>query len=607
MNNLHTLLTQILDDKDLTTVFQPIVSLQHQSIIGYEALTRGPANSFLQQPMALFEAAEFYNLTTPLEFTCREVALKNFAQLNLANKLFLNVSPNVLLEPDFRHGQTLQFLKQLGMSPKQVVIELTEHHRIIDFDLMQEAVMHYRDMGFEIALDDLGAGYSGLRLWAELLPEYVKIDKHFTRGLHRDPIKINFVSSIQQMAKSMHCHIIAEGIEHWEDYNVISKIGITCAQGYYFSRPKEQPDLDIAPELFNAVETLKHPITGINSQTISSISKNTKSLSISTIIANVLKYFQEHPEIEVVPIVNGTMPIGIICKNQFFSRLFSSQYGPDLYGNQPVTIFLESNPLFVEYTMSIEDVSNLLTSNNYYNKAFIITQLGMYYGIGTIIDLLQAMTKQQILNAQHANSLTLLPGSRAINEWIDTLLRNQEAFAIAYIDLDNFKPYNDIYGYSQGDEIIKRVADILKQHLTTVDAHIGHIGGDDFIVLFRQADWLSHCTKILAAFAAQVPEFYSAKHQELGYISAFNRQGDMCRYPFLSLSIGIVPQEAVQYCQSHVDLSDLVAEAKHSAKLQEGNSYCIYTRNPQAEMLAAELLPTSHESYGAHLPTAYSD
>lgn len=579
MTNLHSLLLQILEKKNLTTVFQPIVSLNQQNIIGYEALTRGPVNSLLHQPIRLFEAAECYDLTTRLEYTCREVALDNYAKLNLPGKLFLNVSPNVLLEPDFKQGQTLQYLSRLGMGPNQVVIELTEHHRIIDFNLMQEAVMHYRSMGFEIALDDLGAGYSGLRLWAELLPEYVKIDKHFTKDLHKDSIKLNFVRSIQQMAYSMNCYVIAEGIETWETYNAVANLGIAFAQGYYFAKPCEQPSIHIDQNLFNITVSDPQPLLGINSQTIAGISRPALTLDVNTKIANALKYFQEYPEVEIIPIVNNNTPIGIISKNHFLTRLFSSKYGLELFGNKPLTLFLEYNPLFVEHTMSIEEVSHLLTSNSYFNKAFIITQSGEYFGVGTILDLLQAMTQQQIKNAQHANPLTLLPGSSVINEWINALLRNNQRFTVAYFDLDNFKPYNDIYGYSQGDEIIKLVANLLKNNLTPMGGQIGHIGGDDFIVIFNHDDWLKSCQVILQEFASKVPEFYSAQHQESGRISSFNRQGELCHFPLLSLSIGIVAPEAIQLCRSHVDISDLASEAKHHAKLQEGNSYFINRRN----------------------------
>jgi EAL domain-containing protein (putative c-di-GMP-specific phosphodiesterase class I) len=107
-------------------------------------------------------------------------------------------------------------------------------------------------MGFEIALDDLGAGYSGLRLWSELLPDYVKIDKHFIQKLHEDPVKMNFVKSIQNIATALNCKVIAEGIETADEFRAIEKIGIAYAQGYHFGRPMVTPIKKLDSSLFAA-------------------------------------------------------------------------------------------------------------------------------------------------------------------------------------------------------------------------------------------------------------------------------------------------------------------------------------------------------------------
>ncbi len=196
----------------------------------------------MHSPLSLFDAAERFDLNDELEFTCREAAIRRYAELALKEKLFLNVSPAVLLEPKCKAGETLKFFEQYGLDPASVVIELTEHQPTDDYPLMRKAVTYYRDMGFEIALDDLGAGYSGLRLWSELLPDYVKIDKHFIQGLHEDPVKLNFVQYFQNMAAALNCHVIAEGVETADEFHAVVKLGITHAQGYYFfARPEAIP------------------------------------------------------------------------------------------------------------------------------------------------------------------------------------------------------------------------------------------------------------------------------------------------------------------------------------------------------------------------------
>lgn len=252
---MHNELIAILGDQKLTPHFQPIVSLAQKKIMGYEALIRGPYDSPLHSPLNLFAAAERFDLSAKLEFICREITIKRYADLNINEKLFINVSPSLLLQPKFKKGETLRFLKEFGVDPRSVVIELTEHQPTDDYGLMREAVSHYRNMGFEIALDDLGAGYSGLRLWSELLPDYVKIDKHFIQKLHKDPVKLNFVKSILSMATALNCQVIAEGIETADEFKAIEKIGIAYAQGYYFGKPMAAPIEKLDSSLFATSHT----------------------------------------------------------------------------------------------------------------------------------------------------------------------------------------------------------------------------------------------------------------------------------------------------------------------------------------------------------------
>ena len=165
---LADLLRDILHQQNLKSLFQPIVDLGNGRIYGYEALLRGPSDSPLHSPTSLFTVAERCGRMAELDQLARTVHIRNFAALDLPGKLFLNVFPGTLLDADFRTGLTRQALQEVGLSPGQVVIELTEHFPIDDYDLVRHAMTHYRQMGFAVAIDDLGAGYAGLRLWSEL-------------------------------------------------------------------------------------------------------------------------------------------------------------------------------------------------------------------------------------------------------------------------------------------------------------------------------------------------------------------------------------------------------------------------------------------------------
>ncbi len=573
MSILHNELTKILNGKQLTPHFQPIVSLSQKKILGYEALIRGPSDSPLHSPFNLFDTAERFDLSTQLEYICREVTIKRYAGLNIKEKLFINVSPSVLLQPGFKKGETLKFLDQFGVDPCSVVIELTEHQPTDDFQLMFEAVTHYRKMGFEIAIDDLGAGYSGLRLWSELLPEYVKIDMHFIQGIHNDPIKLNFVRSIQNIASSLNCSVIAEGIETEDEFIAVEQLGITHAQGYYFARPAATPIEQVDKALFITSTQLK-----FNATKAAHIAKFIMPVSAETAISEVMSLFHSDSDLTILPLVDNNVASGIIFRDHFLFKLFSSRYGIDLHGKKPIKSFIEKAPLSFDQNTPIESVSKQLTSTMRNDQAFIITNNGEYSGIGTILKLLEEITRQQIHNAKHANPLTLLPGSVPINEQVDHLLASKIPFSFGYFDLDHFKPFNDVYGYSAGDNIIKAVANTLTQHIPAESGRVGHIGGDDFIVIFMGNDWLRCCENILQAFENTVPAYYTDDDIKNGGIYTENRIGEKSFFPLISLSVGLVDSVSTSQCQSHVDIADLASEAKKQAKKIEGNSFFINQR-----------------------------
>ena len=178
---------------------------------------------------------------------------------------------------------------------------------------------------------------------------------------------------------------------------------------------------------------------------------------------------------------------------------------------------------------------------------------------------------------------------------VNQLIANETPFAFGYFDLDNFKPFNDIYSYSAGDDIIKAVATTLTQCLPPESGYIGHIGGDDFIVIFTCEDWLQRCEKILDVFEKLVPSYYKSADVEAGGISAENRKGDKCFFPMTSLSVGLVPPTITAHCHSHVDIADLASESKKMAKKIDGNSYFVNHRHHPKKLEAIESVSDFHQ------------
>jgi len=247
------LLNEILENGTITTLFQPLFDISRQTILGYEALSRGPKNSCLEMPNTLFQVAHQYGLISELELLCRSKAIENFVHLKLQGKLFLNVSPKTLLDPSHPKGETLHLIKQFGLAAHRVVIEVTEQERVEDEFLLQKTMAHYRSLGFTIAIDDLGTGYSGLKQWSELCPDFVKIDRYFIDHCDKSVVKKEFLKLITALAKVTNTTVIAEGIERAEELTVLEGMGINYVQGFLLERPSNKPSYVLSARQIQAL------------------------------------------------------------------------------------------------------------------------------------------------------------------------------------------------------------------------------------------------------------------------------------------------------------------------------------------------------------------
>ncbi|MBZ4194857.1 MAG: GNAT family N-acetyltransferase [Candidatus Contendobacter sp.] len=289
-------------------------------------------------------------------------------------------------------------------------------------------------------------------------------------------------------------------------------------------------------------------------------------------VAVVSELFLKKPQLYYLPIVDGNMPVGMVYRLDFMN-IFLSRYGRELYSRKPIASFM-AEPLLIEQDTPLEDASRLITrrlDKRFELPAFIITHKGYYRGLGWMMDLLEKITDLRVQSARYSNPLTLLPGNVPIDERISDLLQTGQFFTVAYCDLDHFKPYNDIYGYERGDRIIQMTGELLSAHIDPERDFVGHIGGDDFIIIFQSNDWQVRCDAVLQEFGQRVPDYYHSADRERGGIQSKDRQGQPVFFPLLSLSIGVVQPDPAQ-CGSHHEVAMLATGAKHQAKLQAGNS-----------------------------------
>lgn len=563
----------------LTAVFQPILDMQHATVVGYEGLIRGPENSVLHSPIELFRVARACGMVTEVEYLSRRIVLESFARLDLSGKIFLNVSPDILLQPDSKTGETLKYLEELGLQPSQVVIELTENAQALDYQLLRDATQHYRNMGFEIAIDDLGEGFSSLRLWSEIRPEYIKVDKHFIHNIHLDPVKMQFARSIQEIAAKSGAQVIAEGIETQDELMAIRDLGIAYGQGYHIARPNASPSQEITADISKSLIRADISRENIlqNRATVEKLLKFIPAVEPACNNEDVFKMFDKNSELFAIPVVIDGRPVGLIGRNMMIND-YARPYRRELYGRRPCEMMMDKSAIIVDQMVSLQDLSDLILKSDprHLSVGFIITDNGQYRGMGSGHDLLRIISQMQINAARYANPLTLLPGNVPISEQIDSLLQSGTSFIACYCDLDNFKPFNDVYGFKKGDEVIQLTGRLLTEACGPYD-FLGHIGGDDFIVLFQSEHWESRCNEFLSKIGDTFPSFYSDIDRQRGAIETEDRQGDRRFHPILSISIGALVVEPDLY-QSHHEVAAACVNAKKQAKKVAGNNLFIERR-----------------------------
>lgn len=566
-------LLDIIESRKINTHFQPIISSYGQSIFAYEALSRGPADSHLSSPVQLFEEAKTSQQLFALESVCRSRAIENFSHQRLPGKLFLNVTPETLLQPDHHKGLTLDLLNNYGLRPDQVVIEITEHSPTHDYELMRHAVRHYQGEGFSIALDDLGAGYSSLRLWSELQPEYVKIDRHFVSGIETDKVKRDFVRSIIEIARSVNSGVVAEGIETRQEFEVLSEIGVDYLQGYYFARPHPQPVRELSPTTHKIWKQIRENREMYKDDgQIGRLKLDIPPVAPETLVEDVVDIFEQNEHWFSVPVVAGGVPVGIVKRSRLLQKL-SKAFGRDLYSKKPVSQIMEQRFMTVERHMRMEKVSQLVTqrNRNCLEEDFVITENGYYYGVGQVIDLLKMITEMQLKSAQNSNPLTGLPGNVLIQEHIDQLIASKTPFVTCYFDLDNFKPYNDQYGYAKGDDILLSVSQLLKKHSHPQLDFVGHVGGDDYVVIFQSPGWQGYVQAALEEFSLSRRSFYSEDHLGDSGIWAEDRFGEKRFFGLMSISVAAIDSESADF-GSAKEIACQLSHIKHEAKHTKGNS-----------------------------------
>ena len=546
---MQTTLTQIwLDRLDILDIaFQPILNIHTGKIYAVEALLRNVDDAGFKSIFSLFDKVYKEGMLYPFDIKLREKAFHKFTTIDGYEKikLFYNLDNRLFEIKNYSHGNTKRLLEKYKISKDNICFEISERHEITQECDITTVLKHYQDEDFCIAIDDFGVGHSGYKLLYESTPNIIKIDRFFLSNIEHNRKKKLLVRNITNLAVQFGIKVVAEGVETREELLTCKDIGCHYIQGYLIQRPTLNAK-EITYEYENIIEILSSDRRSkdINSQ-INPYIDRAKAFDIKTKTGEVVKYLKENPNISILPIVDSLgEPQGILQDKEIKNFLYSP-YGMSLLNNDFTQKTKLKNMMTSCGTADVNsDLSTIieLFSNNPESVGILITKNSKYLGFLSARAIITIMNEQNLIFAREQNPLTKLPGNIAIDRYLSNI--SDEDSIICYYDLDNFKAYNDNYGFRNGDRVIMLFADIIKQSLPN-EFFKAHIGGDDFFVAvkFHKKDemlYVDAIKKCIEKFSEDVKAFYSQEDKERGYIISKDRDGNTKKFDLLSVSASVI-------------------------------------------------------------------
>lgn len=557
--------------------FQPIININTATTHAVEALLRNTKEAGFSSIFALFDEAYHDGCLYTVDIMLREKTLQKFISLkhyqNL--KLFYNLDNRILDMNNFSRGNTSDLLQKYGIKKDFLCFEISERHETSsDID---EILQHYKSEDFCIAIDDFGVGYAGFKLLYDITPDLIKIDQFFIRDIEKNMKKKLMVRNITYLATTLGIKVVAEGIETQAELLTCKEIGCHLAQGYLIQKPSCKSE-DIQKEYPEIAEIIEN--SNRESKTYRQIKKHldfSEALPIKSKMKKVVDYFKENPASSVLPITNHLEePLGIIKESQIKDYLYSP-FGLSLLSNETSTkskikslmLHCVSADLYSEISTIIE-----LFSNHPESVGIMITKNGRYYGFLSARAIITIMNDQNLIFAREQNPLTKLPGNTMIDRYLKSCSVSEESYILCYFDLDNFKAFNDVYGFRNGDRVILLFAETMVKILE-LPFFNAHIGGDDFftaIKLEKDSDkYLQKIKTVIEKFTTDVKDFYSQEDKKNNCIMAKDRDNQLREFPLLTVSASALIITSKTKNRSLKNINKVLSMQKKVAKEQESH------------------------------------
>lgn len=506
--------------------YQPIVDFsQNGKVFGFEALCRlkAPEGQWLNG-MEAFSLADEVKRSHELDIACQHLALIGKSQSISAEKpIFINTLPQTIMSPGWLDS-TLQLLKKYSIDSRNVIIEIVESEKT-NPEVLAKHCDEIRKHGLRIALDDMGSGFNGLRILAEVRADYIKIDRTIVHEAQGSRVRTVLLEALISMAQRLGCTIIAEGLERVEDITYCQDLGLHYAQGYYFAQPQSTPCEKVnalpprdeshrshLPDDFNIGEYISQGLT----------------IDVSSSISEARSLFNAHTDVATAIVLDGKIPLGVLKRGKVFSKKITG-----------LGACCDPLPKVINHLIPSSTLARLFYLERGNTDIWVtVDERGAYVGILQPMEIMaQLISRKATTGSLHP--LSHLTTGPTLRQTLDNSLRNNSNTQLVYIDLDHFKAYNDRYGFIRGDAMIRLLSEIIRQEfLDKFGVMVGHIGGDDFVLIYDHfspalTDTLLH---VISQFQALAVHLYDATDLERGFFTTEDGKD----HPVASVSIAVV-------------------------------------------------------------------
>ncbi|WP_428026215.1 GGDEF domain-containing protein [Arcobacter sp.] len=532
----------------LDYAFQPIIHSHSGKIFAVEALLRNAEKiPKIDDIQGIFDLAFKDDYLYQADLLLRDKAIKKFSEINIENlQLFYNLDNRIIHTKNYSKGNTKKILSKYSLNKNIICYELSEKGTLKEQDALIEMIKTYKSSDFCIAIDDFGIGVSGLKLLYFSQANIIKIDRFFISNINTDSKKKLFCSSIINMAHTMGMKVVAEGVETLKEFYTCKNIGADFIQGYFVQKPTVNVD-EIKP-IYK--EILKYIIQEKRTNEILPIADEyiqyIVPFNINSSLHSLFLYFKEHSNNHFAPVIDDYENLVGVIYEVDIKKISYSQYGLSLAQNKSYSSQINQ---YLKHAMSIEaswgiDKTLEIFNHDPNSSGIFITKANKYSGFIDLRSLLQLSHKRNLEIAENQNPLTKLPGNKQIELFIYKSLKNREKFIshILYFDFDNFKPFNDFYGFRQGDRAILLFAELLQKKYPN-DTFIAHIGGDDFFIGIKNStieDVYALTKETLDEFRESAKNLYNTVDKQNGFFCGKDRFGEERTFKLLSCSCAII-------------------------------------------------------------------